>query len=144
MMKTIIASSVGELRSIAKSILKDIPDQNVFAFNGKMGTGKTTLIKAMCEELGVEEVVTSPTFALVNEYISEDNNSIYHFDFYRIKKLDEVFDIGYEEYFYSDNFCFIEWPELVLELLPETYVYILIEEEEESGRRMISYTVKSK
>lgn len=143
MMKTIIASSVGELRSIAKSILKDIPDQNVFAFNGKMGTGKTTLIKAMCEELGVEEVVTSPTFALVNEYISEDNNSIYHFDFYRIKKLDEVFDIGYEEYFYSDNFCFIEWPELVLELLPETYVYILIEEEE-SGRRMISYTVKSK
>jgi len=142
MMKTIIASSVDELPNVVKSIIKDIPDQYVFAFNGKMGAGKTTLIKAMCEELGVEEVVTSPTFALVNEYIGNENKSIYHFDFYRIKKLDEVFDIGYEEYFYSGNYCFIEWPELVLELLPESYVYILIEEEE-SGRRLISYTIRS-
>lgn len=139
-MKTLTASTTGELRNVAHTILSDLPDQYIFAFNGKMGAGKTTLIKAFCEELGVEEVVTSPTFALVNEYNSKDNNPVYHFDFYRIKKIDEVFDIGYEEYFYSDNYCFIEWPELVLELLPHSYVYILIEEED-SGNRIISYYV---
>ena len=139
-MKTLTAATIGELRNVAHTILSDLPDQYIYAFNGKMGAGKTTLIKAFCEELGVEEVVTSPTFALVNEYNSKDNNPVYHFDFYRIKKIDEVFDIGYEEYFYSDNYCFIEWPELVMELLPESYVYILIEEDD-SGNRIISYHV---
>ena len=139
-MKTITASNVSELTYVAHTILNDTPNQYIFAFYGKMGAGKTTLIKAFCEELGVEEVVTSPTFALVNEYNSKDNNPVYHFDFYRIKKIDEVFDIGYEEYFYSDNYCFIEWPELVLELLPHSYVYILIEEDD-SGNRIISYYV---
>ena len=139
-MNTILVSSIIELRDVAHTIISEIPDQYIFAFNGKMGAGKTTLIKAFCEELGVKEVVTSPTFALVNEYNSEDNNPVYHFDFYRIKKIDEVFDIGYEEYFYSDNYCFIEWPELVLELLPHSYVYILIEEDD-SSNRIISYYV---
>ncbi len=139
-MKTILVSSIIELRDAAHTIISEIPDQYIFAFYGKMGAGKTTLIKAFCDELGVEEVVTSPTFALVNEYISRDNSPVYHFDFYRIKKIDEVFDIGYEEYFYSDNYCFIEWPELVLELLPKSYVYILIEEDD-SGNRAISYYV---
>ncbi len=139
-MKTILVSSIIELRDVAHTIISEIPNQYIFAFYGKMGAGKTTLIKAFCEELGVEEVVTSPTFALVNEYNSKDNNPVYHFDFYRIKKIDEVFDIGYEEYFYSDNYCFIEWPELVLELLPHSYVYILIEEDD-SSNRIISYYV---
>lgn len=140
-MKTFTASGVSELKNIAHTILNDIPDQFVFAINGSMGAGKTTLIKAFCKELGVEEVVSSPTFALVNVYNNKNQKPVYHFDFYRIKKIDEVFDIGYEEYFYSDNYCFIEWPELVLELLPDSFVYILIEEED-SGRRVISYSVR--
>ena len=137
-MKTVSVSSLSELKNVANTILTDMHDQNVFAFYGKMGAGKTTLIKSFCEMLGVEEVVTSPTFSLVNEYSDKNNEPVYHFDFYRIKKIDEVFDIGYEEYFYSDNYCFIEWPELVVELLPESYVYISIEEED-SGKRVISY-----
>ncbi len=138
-MNTISVSNISELRNVAHSILTHMSDQNIFAFNGKMGAGKTTLIKAFCEELGVEEIVTSPTFSLVNEYSNENNQPVYHFDFYRIKKIEEVFDIGYEEYFYSDNYCFIEWPELVLELLPDLYVYISIEEED-GGKRIISYS----
>lgn len=141
-MRTITASSVSELKHVARTILSELPDQCIFAFNGKMGAGKTTLIKAFCEELGVEEVVTSPTFALINEYSGKDNKPIYHFDFYRIKNINEVFDIGYEEYFYSDNYCFIEWPEMVLELLPDSFVYISIKEEN-SGRRIIGYSVFS-
>jgi len=90
--------------------LAEIDNQNVFAFYGDMGAGKTTFIKAVCEELGVQEPVTSPTFAIINEYRDKKGNSIYHFDFYRIKKLEEVFDFGYEDYFYSGNLCFIEWP----------------------------------
>ena len=140
-MKTISASSVSELKHVVKSILQDIPDQYVFAIAGKMGAGKTTIIKAFCKELGVEAVVSSPTFALINEYSSNKNSPIYHFDFYRIKKITEVFDIGYEEYFYSGNYCFIEWPEIVSELLPDSYVYITIKEED-SGRRIINYSIQ--
>lgn len=141
-MKTISVSTISELRKVAYTILMDMSGQRIFAFNGNMGAGKTTLIKAFCEELGVEEVVTSPTFSLVNEYSDGNNQPVYHFDFYRIKKIDEVFDIGYEEYFYSDNLCFIEWPELVLELLPDSYVYISIKEED-SGKRIISYSIQN-
>jgi len=140
-MKQIIASGLDELQHVVQSILNDMPNQAVFAFYGTMGAGKTTLIKSFCEELGVTEVVTSPTFALVNEYVDRDNNPVFHFDFYRIKKLEEVFDIGYEEYFYSNNFCFIEWPELISELLPESYVYVLIEEQD-NGVRLISYELR--
>jgi len=140
-MKQLTASNLADLPDIAKTILSDIQNLNVFAFFGSMGAGKTTLIKAMCDELGVDEVVTSPTFALVNEYSDKSQNPIYHFDFYRIKKIDEVYDIGYEEYFYSNNYCFIEWPELISELLPDSYVYILIEEDDK-GKRVISYSIK--
>lgn len=102
-------------------------DDRIFVLKGKMGAGKTTLIKAFCDVLEVNDVVTSPTFALVNEYQTDTNNQVYHFDFYRIKKLEEVFDIGYEEYFYSGEYCFIEWPEMIWELLPESFVYVNVE-----------------
>ena len=95
---------------------------NVYAFYGKMGSGKTTFIKALCEELGVEDVITSPTFAIVNEYEvgTKEWTSIFHFDFYRIHRLEEVYDMGYEDYFYAPGaLCFIEWPELIEDLLPE-------------------------
>ena len=111
----------------------------VFAFYGKMGAGKTTFIKAVCEQLGVEDVITSPTFAIVNEYTSETSgDTIYHFDFYRIKKLDEVYDMGYEEYFYSGSLCFIEWPELIESLLPEDATKVTIKENED-GSRTVSF-----
>ncbi len=141
-MNKIVVNDLKDLKNAAEKILTEMGEYNIFALNGSMGAGKTTLIKEFCETLGVTEVVSSPTFALVNEYSSGNNDPIYHFDFYRIKKIDEVYDIGYEEYFYSNNYCFIEWPELVLELLPKTYVYILIEESDD-GNRIISYSVHS-
>jgi len=141
-MKTIIVKNLSELNKAASTILSDVGEHRIFALYGTMGAGKTTLVKEFCDVLGVEEIVSSPTFALVNEYSSEEDNPVYHFDFYRIKKLDEVYDIGYEEYFYSDFYCFIEWPELVTELLPESYVYILIEEKTD-GSRAISYSIQS-
>ena len=116
-------------------------DNTVFAFYGKMGAGKTTFIKALCRELGVEDVVTSPTFAVINEYRSDiAGELIYHFDFYRIKKLEEVYDMGYEDYFYSGALCFIEWPELIEELLPGNTVCVTIEEQEDGSRKL---TMKS-
>ena len=106
----------------------------VIAFYGKMGAGKTTFIKAICEELGVEDVITSPTFAIVNEYSLPSQEALYHFDFYRIKKLEEVYDMGYEDYFYSGNLCLIEWPELIEELLPEDALRVTIEEQPDGSR----------
>ena len=109
----------------------------VFALYGKMGAGKTTFIKAVCEELGVSDVITSPTFAIVNEYRSDiAGELIYHFDFYRIKKLEEVYDMGYEDYLYSGALCFIEWPELIEELLPGNTVKVTIEEIENGERKV--------
>ena len=113
-------------------------DTTVFAMYGKMGAGKTTFTKAVCECLGVEDVINSPTFAIVNEYRSDSSELIYHFDFYRIKKLEEVYDMGYEDYFYSGALCFIEWPELVEELLPGNTVKVTIEENED-GSRTVSF-----
>ena len=101
---------------------------------GYMGAGKTTFVKAICEELGVEDVITSPTFAIVNEYTAGNGDPIYHFDFYRIKKLDEVYDMGYEDYFYSGNLCFLEWPELIEDLLPEDCTKVTITTEEDGSR----------
>ena len=112
-------------------------DNTVFALYGKMGAGKTTFIKALCQELGVEDVVTSPTFAVINEYRSDiAGELIYHFDFYRIKKLEEVYDMGYEDYFYSGALCFIEWPELVEELLPGNTITVTSEELEDGSRKL--------
>ena len=111
----------------AQKFVDEMGENRVFAFYGKMGAGKTTFIKAICEALGVEDVVTSPTFAIVNEYADAKGEPVYHFDFYRIKNLREAYDIGCEEYFYSGYPCFIEWPELVEELLPEDTVSVRIE-----------------
>ena len=128
-------TSLDNIREAAKQFIAAMEDNTVFAFYGKMGAGKTTFIKAICEELGVTDVINSPTFAIVNEYRSDETGElIYHFDFYRIKKLDEVYDMGYEDYFYSGALCFIEWPELVEEVLPGDVVKVTIEEVEDGTR----------
>lgn len=106
----------------------------VFAFYAPMGTGKTTFIKAICEELGVEDAINSPTFAIVNEYEAASGDPIYHFDFYRIKRLSEAYDIGVDDYFYSGYPCFLEWPELIEEILPEKAIIVHIEEQEDGSR----------
>ena len=126
------------IREAARQFINAMGDQHVFAFYGHMGAGKTTFIKAICEELGVDDVVTSPTFAIVNEYTAADGIPIYHFDFYRIKKLEEVYDMGYEDYFYGDGFCFIEWPEMMEELLPEGATKVQIAENPD-GTRTVSW-----
>ncbi|NLX66320.1 MAG: tRNA (adenosine(37)-N6)-threonylcarbamoyltransferase complex ATPase subunit type 1 TsaE [Bacteroidales bacterium] len=125
-----------ELQAAADKFIEEMGDHTVFAFYGDMGAGKTTFIKAVCRELGVAETVSSPTFAIINEYRGGDGNPIYHFDFYRIHKLEELFDFGYEDYLYSGHTCFIEWPELVEQILPENSVKLSIRETE-SGSRMI-------
>ena len=126
--------SLDNIHVAAKEFLENMGDGKVFAFYGKMGAGKTTFIKAICEEMGVEDVITSPTFAIVNEYTSQKTgDTIYHFDFYRIKKLEEVYDMGYEDYFYGGSICFLEWPELIEDLLPEDAVKVSIEETEDGG-----------
>ncbi len=134
--------TINSLESIdlaARRFVDNMGRGRVFAFYGKMGAGKTTFIKAVCEQLGVEDVITSPTFAIVNEYTSESSgDTIYHFDFYRIKKLDEVYDMGYEEYFYGGGLCFIEWPELVESLLPEDATKVTISENAD-GTRTVSF-----
>lgn len=131
----ITINSLAEINEAAKEFIANIGESKVFAFYGKMGAGKTTFIKAVCECFGVQDVVTSPTFAIVNEYQSEkDPHTIYHFDFYRIKKLEEVYDMGYEEYFYGGATCFVEWPELIEELLPENATKVTITENKNGGR----------
>ena len=128
-------NSLDNIYEAAKQFIAAMEDNTVFAFYGKMGAGKTTFIKAICEELGVTDVINSPTFAIVNEYRSDETGElIYHFDFYRIQKLDEVYDMGYEDYFYSGALCFIEWPELVEEVLPGDAVKVIIEEGEDGTR----------
>ena len=122
------------IHAAARDFIAAMGEGTVFAFYGHMGAGKTTFIKAVCECLGVEDVINSPTFAIVNEYRAESGELIYHFDFYRIKKLEEVYDMGYEDYFYSGALCFIEWPELVEELLPEDAVKVYIEENADGTR----------
>ena len=130
--------SLEQIHEAAREFISAMGDNTVFALYGKMGAGKTTFVKALCEELGVSDVITSPTFAIVNEYRSDENGElIYHFDFYRIKKLSEVYDMGYEDYFYSGALCFIEWPELVEELLPGDAVKVTIEELEDGTRKIV-------
>ena len=132
-----IAKSEPDLNEIAAKLISNFSESRVILFYGEMGVGKTTLIKVLCKNLGVEEPTNSPTFSIVNEYLSKDKKSIYHFDFYRIEKEEEVFDMGYEDYFYSDNYCFVEWPEKIPNLLPENAVKVTIEEVEDNIR-MIS------
>jgi len=126
------------IREAARQFIAEMGDRKVFAFYGSMGAGKTTFVKAVCEELGVEDVITSPTFAIINEYHAEAQDlTIFHFDFYRIKKLEEVYDMGYEDYFYSGALCFIEWPELIEDLLPEEAVKVSITEKEDGSRAIL-------
>ena len=137
---------IDHIREAAREFIEHIGEHRVFAFYGKMGAGKTTFVKAICEELGVDDVITSPTFAIINEYttahqpsdISIQTSTIYHFDFYRIKKLEEVYDMGYEDYFYSGALCFIEWPELIEEILPDDAIRVSITEQED-GSRVVSF-----
>ena len=134
----IIINDLQHIHDAAKTFINNMPGGRVYAFYGKMGAGKTTFIKALCEELGVEDVITSPTFALVNEYSSGEGDPIYHFDFYRIKKLEEVYDMGYEDYFYSGNLCLLEWPELIESILPDDAVKVTITPQED-GTRILEF-----
>ena len=152
----IAITSLQTIADAAREFIADIGDRRVFAFYGAMGAGKTTFIKAVCEELGVKDQVTSPTFAIVNEYsidhspLTIDHSDaqpmvngqclmfnvqrVFHFDFYRIKRLEEAYDMGCEEYFYSGNLCFIEWPELIEDLLPEDTVRVTITQHPDGHR----------
>jgi tRNA threonylcarbamoyladenosine biosynthesis protein TsaE len=131
-----------DLEGAAHQLLTFAGDDKVIVFEGDMGAGKTTFIKEICHALGVEDVVSSPTFSIVNEYLSRDNQALYHFDFYRIKNLQEAYDIGYEEYFYSDSICLIEWPEKIADLLPEQYVKVTITAFNETQRRLSFVKIK--
>ena len=134
-MRTIKIESLDTIRQAAKEFIAGMDDRTVFAFRGNMGAGKTTFIKAICEELGVEDVINSPTFAIINEYrSSETGELIYHFDFYRINKPSEAEDIGTEDYFYSGALCFIEWPEKIEDLLPGDVVEVAITENPDGSR----------
>ena len=160
-MISIVIKDIDHIREAAREFIEHIGEHRVFAFYGKMGAGKTTFVKAICEELGVDDVITSPTFAIINEYtatpptaaanssfslrecgvanfILHSSLQIYHFDFYRIKKLEEVYDMGYEDYFYSGALCFIEWPELIEDILPDDAVRVSIAEQED-GSRVVSF-----
>ena len=128
--------SLSNINEAAAEFLKKLGDKRIVAFYGSMGAGKTTFIKAICDVLGVTDTVNSPTFAIVNEYLAASGDSVYHFDFYRIKKIEEAYDFGYEDYFYSGNLCLIEWPELIEELLPEDTVRVKIEEIEGGEREL--------
>lgn len=136
-MTEITINGLDSIRDAAKAFIEAMDDRTVFAFYGDMGAGKTTFIKAICEELGVEDVINSPTFAIVNEYRSNSDELIYHFDFYRINKVEEAYDFGYEDYLYSGALCFIEWPEKIEELLPSDIVNVTIKENED-GTRTVS------
>lgn len=135
-MSKISVNTLSDLPAVAKQLVKAIGEQRIVAFYGEMGAGKTTLIKAICEELGVDRIVSSPTFSIVNEYTSP-RGKIYHFDFYRIKNAGEAYDMGYEDYFYSKAYCFIEWPEKIAELMPLEYEKITITRDGE--KRIITF-----
>ena len=126
----IVVNCVSELESASTSLLELINDNNIICFYGDMGVGKTTFIKEICKKLGVSDVVNSPTFSIINEYLTENDESVYHFDFYRIEK-EEAFDMGYEEYFYHGDLCLIEWPEKISSIIPENIIKVQITRSDE-------------
>lgn len=134
-MNTITINSLSDLPKVADLVLESLNGRNVVAFFAPMGAGKTTLISTLMETLGSEDIVTSPTFALVNQYYTAKRKPVYHFDFYRINTIGEAFDMGYEEYFYSGDLCLVEWPEKVEPLLPEDTMVVKIEIVDENTRR---------
>ncbi|MEI6508122.1 MAG: tRNA (adenosine(37)-N6)-threonylcarbamoyltransferase complex ATPase subunit type 1 TsaE [Bacteroidota bacterium] len=128
-----------EITVAAQKIIEASGNYTIWTFDGEMGAGKTTLIKAICKTLGVEDEVSSPTFSLVNEYKTNDGKTIYHFDFYRIKNIEEVYDIGYEDYFYSNNICLIEWPEKIEELFVGEDVFRIKIDKMNEEKRVVNY-----
>ena len=128
----IVVNCITELNDLSKKILEIRNDRDIICFYGEMGVGKTTLIKFICEELGVEDNVSSPTFSIVNEYVTEEGTSLYHFDFYRLENEEEALDIGFEEYFYKNSLCFIEWPEKIPSFIPENVLQVKITKVKES------------
>ncbi len=135
--------SLAGISDVAKEFVAQMGDHKVFIFYGSMGAGKTTFIKAICEELGVKDVINSPTFAIINEYGMNEGGQIFHFDFYRINRIEEAYDFGYEDYFYSGNLCFIEWPEKIKDLIPPDAVEVHIIENEK-GEREVSLVKSAK
>ena len=133
-MKTLHIEHLRDLPDAAEEIIKELDRHRIVAFYGPMGAGKTTLIREIAEQLGVEDTVTSPTFALVNQYMTADGERINHFDFYRINRIEEVFDLGYEEYFDSGDICLIEWPEKIERLLPDNVLIVEISIEDQESR----------
>lgn len=127
-------NSLDGITDAARQFVDAMGENKVFAMFGPMGVGKTTFIKAVCEVLGVQDTITSPTFAIVNEYRTDSGEQIFHFDFYRIRKVEEAYDMGYEDYIYSGAVCFLEWPELIEELLPDDAVRVTLTEEEDGTR----------
>ncbi len=133
-MTTLKIKNLEQINNTAQQFIKQIGNRKIFAMHGAMGVGKTTFIKAVCEELGVTDVINSPTFAIINEYRSAKNDTIYHFDFYRIEDVQEAYDFGYEDYFYSNAYCFIEWPEKVESILPTDTVNLYFKENDDGSR----------
>ena len=134
---SLVCQDVADLPRIAEQIIAIAGDIKVWLFEGDMGAGKTTLIKALCKAFGVMDNVTSPTFSLVNEYENQNGSTFYHFDFYRIKDETEAMDIGPEDYFYSGDFCFIEWPSKIPNLIPDTHLSIYLEVNPDHSRRLV-------
>jgi tRNA threonylcarbamoyladenosine biosynthesis protein TsaE len=130
------AENIKSLKQVAQNLINQFPEHRIFAFYGKMGAGKTTFIQSVCKVLGSDDNVTSPTFALINEYKSGKKESIFHFDFYRINDIEEAFDLGYEDYLFSGNYCLIEWPEMIESLLPENIIKVIIEVDDDSARNI--------
>jgi len=129
-MPRFIIESTGTIRKVARDFLEQYSNQRIFAIYGKLGAGKTTFIKALCNELGVNEVVSSPSFSIINEYYSDRYGRVYHFDFFRMEHLEEAYDIGYEDYFFSGQYCFVEWPDKIQTILPSgtIHVYMMVDE----------------
>ena len=135
-MFSIQINSIDEIQQAAETFINHFRNERIFAFYGKMGAGKTTFIKALCRQLGSTDPITSPTFALVNEYSTSNNERIFHFDFYRIKNMEEALDIGFDDYIYSGKYCFMEWPENIEALLPENIVEVKINVLDSSEREI--------
>lgn len=136
-MNQFIIKTLSDINRVASEFLSHYPNARIFAFRGGMGIGKTTFIKALCENLGVSDTVNSPSFAIINEYKTSKDDTVFHFDFYRLKNINEAYDMGYEDYFYSGAYCFIEWPDKIEELLPENMLELIFTEGE-NHQRIIS------